>query len=62
MLTPYHTLVLALAGLVVWAGPQTWEFTHRLTPARALTCMALLGASIAFVWAQTENPFLYFRF
>jgi alginate O-acetyltransferase complex protein AlgI len=60
--TPYHGFMFALAAFVVWGMPNTWEFTTRLSPARAVGGMVLLGLSIAVLWTQTTNPFLYFQF
>lgn len=59
---PYQALVFVVAGLLVWSAPQTWEFTKRLSPARASFCLVLLGISVMFMWTQATNPFLYFRF
>jgi alginate O-acetyltransferase complex protein AlgI len=60
--TPYHLTVFAVAGLVVWAAPNTWAFTTRLTPARAAYGFAMLGVAVLMMWTQTVNPFLYFQF
>jgi alginate O-acetyltransferase complex protein AlgI len=60
--TPYHVLVFAICVVIVWAGPQTWNFTQKLTPARAGVCLGLLCMSILAMWTQTVNPFLYFQF
>jgi alginate O-acetyltransferase complex protein AlgI len=59
---PYHVLCFALCATVVWGGTSTWEFTQRLSPAKALLCLALLLLAIASMWGQSANPFLYFRF
>ena len=60
--TPYHLLMLAIAAALVWGAPQTSYFTHRLSWPRAAFCFALLLASVAVMWTQTSNPFLYFQF
>ena len=62
MYTPYHQLMFVLAGVVVWTLPDTWSFTEKLTPARAVYGLALLTASVLVMWTQTVNPFLYFQF
>jgi hypothetical protein len=54
--------MLAVAALVVWATPNTWQVTSRLTVPRAVGGMALLALSILMMWTQTTNPFLYFQF
>ena len=62
MYTPYHALVFFIAAVVVWAGTESWQFTRNLSPARATGLMAMLVLAVMFMWTQTENPFLYFRF
>lgn len=62
MYTPYHLLVFGLCGLVTWGLPQAWNFTQRLTPARVAAALLLFALSILFMWTQSVNPFLYFRF
>ena len=51
-----------VAAVVVWAGPHSWQFTRDLSPVRAAGFMAMLVLAVVFMWTQTENPFLYFRF
>jgi len=59
---PWHLLIFATCAVVTWGGVQTWDFTRRLQPAKAALCLGLLLASIALLWTQTSNPFLYFQF
>lgn len=60
--SPYHLIMLAVAAILVWGAPQTWQFTRSLTWSRAAYCFGLLLASVAVMWTQTSNPFLYFQF
>ena len=60
--TRYHVSMFALAALLVWAAPNTWAFTARLSAPRAAFAMALLVLSIFVMWTQSTNPFLYFQF
>jgi alginate O-acetyltransferase complex protein AlgI len=60
--TPYHTACFFICGLVVWTLPDTWTFTERLTPSRAVSGFALLTVAVLLMWTQTVNPFLYFQF
>ncbi len=60
--TPYHLIVLLACAGFVWIAPQAWSFSQRLTPARAAVCLALFTLSVALMWTQAVNPFLYFRF
>ena len=62
LVTPYHVLMFALCAIVVWAAPQTWNFTQRLTASKAAVCVALLCVSVVLMWTQAVNPFLYFQF
>ncbi len=58
----YYLGTLLLAGAIVWAAPQTWDWTRRLTPPRAAIAMALLALSAAVLTTQAYNPFIYFIF
>ncbi len=60
--TRYHVSIFILAGILVWAAPNTWAFTTRLSPPRAVFAMGLLMLSILVMWTQSTNPFLYFQF
>lgn len=60
--TPYHMLIFQLCVLLVWGAPQAWQFTQTLTPLKAAYCLSFFLISIAFMWTQTVNPFLYFQF
>jgi alginate O-acetyltransferase complex protein AlgI len=60
--SPFSLGVFALAAVTVWALPQTWDWTRRLTPARAATAFALLWAALATLETQGFNPFIYFIF
>jgi alginate O-acetyltransferase complex protein AlgI len=54
--------MFVIAALTVWALPNTWAFTNRLSFGRAVGGMALLALSVLLMWTQTVNPFLYFQF
>ncbi len=62
MYTTYHALTFLLAAVVVWQAPTSWMATRRLTWVRAGLVGGLLVLSVVFMWAQTENPFIYFQF
>lgn len=59
---PYYLGSLAVAAGIVWGAPQTWDWTRRLTPARAATCIALFWLSMLMLNVQAFNPFIYFIF
>ena len=60
--TPYHVTMTLLCALVVWSFPQVWDFTRRLTPLKAVACLAVFLLSVMIMWTQTSNPFLYYQF
>ncbi len=62
MYTPYHLVIMTTAGALVWASPGSWAFSRRITWARAGYAGVLLLLSAAFMWTQSENPFIYFQF
>jgi alginate O-acetyltransferase complex protein AlgI len=62
MYTPYHGTLFVLCAVVVWAMPNTWQFSERLSVPRAASGFALLLAALLLMWTQTVNPFLYFQF
>jgi alginate O-acetyltransferase complex protein AlgI len=58
----YHVTMFMVAAITVWAAPNTWEFSARLSRTRATAAVALLALSILVMWTQSANPFLYFQF
>jgi alginate O-acetyltransferase complex protein AlgI len=59
---PYYVVTMAVAALVVWAGPQSWNWTRRMPAWKVLACLALLWLSLAALTTQAYNPFIYFIF
>ncbi len=59
---PWAMLAVSVAALVVWAAPQTWDWTRRLPAWRVATCGGLLWLSLAALATQEFNPFIYFIF
>ena len=59
---PYNLLAFAVAALVAFAAPQTWDWTRRLPSWKALLCLALLWLSLLMLVTQSYNPFIYFLF
>ena len=62
MYQPYYLLTFLLAAVVVWGAPQTWDFSRQITPAKAVATLALLWISLAVLFTQSFNPFIYFIF
>lgn len=59
---PYYLISLFAAAVTTWWAPQTWDFTRRITPAKAAWTFALLGLSLVLLTTQSYNPFIYFIF
>jgi alginate O-acetyltransferase complex protein AlgI len=62
MYQPYYVLTFVVAALVVWGAPQTWDFSRRITPVKAVVTLALFWMSLAILFTQSFNPFIYFIF
>jgi len=59
---PYYLVMLAAAALITWTCPQTWDFTRRITTARAALLVAVFWVAVAALTTQAFNPFIYFIF
>ena len=59
---PYYLATFALAVLITWRAPQTWDWTHRLPPWKAVAAASLFLASAVMLTTQAYNPFIYFIF
>jgi alginate O-acetyltransferase complex protein AlgI len=59
---PYYLLSFAVAALVVWGGRESWEWTRRLGPGKALAALGLLALALMAMASQGYNPFIYFIF
>jgi len=59
---PYYVGCFFIAAAITWLAPQTWDFTRRLSPARAAWCLFMLVVSLAVLTTQAFNPFIYFIF
>ncbi len=59
---PYYLLSFLLAAGVVWAAPQTWDFTRRITWPKVVWILAVFTAAVAMLATQAFNPFIYFIF
>ncbi len=59
---PYYLLAMFCAAVVVWAAPQSWDWTRTMGPVKiGLVCVCLL-MSMAVLAVQSYNPFIYFNF
>ena len=59
---PYYVVNFILAGLTIWALPQTWDFTRQLTWPKIAWCILLFFISLIALTTQSYNPFIYFIF
>jgi len=59
---PYYVVNFILAGVTIWALPQTWGFTRRLTWPKIAWCFLLFFVSLIALTTQSYNPFIYFIF
>ena len=59
---PYYVVNFVLAGVTIWALPQTWDFTRRLTWPKIAWCILLFFVSLIALTTQSYNPFIYFIF
>ena len=59
---PYYMLVMFIAVAVVWAAPQSWDWTKQLTGTKAAVIGFLLLISVLLLTLQSYNPFIYFNF
>lgn len=60
--TPYSLLAMAMAALVVWWSPQTWDWSKELGVVKVATVMTVFVFSVAVLSMQSYNPFIYFNF
>ena len=59
---PYYVLFFAIAAVVTWTCPQTWDWTRRITLWKAVVMFVLFWCSLAVLATQSYNPFIYFIF
>jgi alginate O-acetyltransferase complex protein AlgI len=59
---PYYLLTFVAAGIIVWAAPQTWDFTRRMSWAKVGLVLGAMGLSVLALTTQSYNPFIYFIF
>jgi alginate O-acetyltransferase complex protein AlgI len=59
---PYYLGTVAVAAVIAWGAPQTWDWTRRLPWWRTLICLTVLWVSIVALTTQAFNPFIYFIF
>lgn len=59
---PYYLFAFAVAAILVWLLPDTWEWSQRLNRKKAIVCAALFALAVVVLVTQEYNPFIYFIF
>jgi alginate O-acetyltransferase complex protein AlgI len=59
---PYYLASFALAGVVVWGAPQTWDWTRSVGPVKVAAIVVVFWLAVVMLTTQAFNPFIYFIF
>jgi alginate O-acetyltransferase complex protein AlgI len=59
---PYYWVTYAMAAVIVWGCPQTWDWTRTITLWKTAPIILTLLVSLAVLMTQAYNPFIYFIF
>ena len=59
---PYYVATVAIAAIITWTAPQTWDWTRTLPPWKVAVSLGLFLLSILILATQAYNPFIYFIF
>jgi alginate O-acetyltransferase complex protein AlgI len=59
---PYYLATFAIAAVVVWMAPQTWDWSRSLPGWKAVLATALFWLALLTLMTQAFNPFIYFIF
>ena len=62
LLRPMNFFFLALAVIVTWVTPRTANWLEKLTGIKVAIGLVLFVISLAMMFTQGFNPFLYFQF
>ncbi len=64
MYSPFFVTAFAACVLIIWFGRETKDLVRWLetSVAASLACLALFVGSVVVMFAQAEDPFIYFRF
>ena len=62
IITTYHIASLMLALFLAWFGPQTWDFTRKLTWPKLALITVLFVTALIMLSATSFSPFIYFIF
>jgi alginate O-acetyltransferase complex protein AlgI len=59
---PYYLFSLAVAAVIVWGAPQTWDFTRRMSWVKVGVVVGAMALALLALTTQSYNPFIYFIF
>jgi len=59
---PCYVIWMIVGAIVIWFAPQTWDYTKRLTPLKAVLIFVLFVFAMVMLSTQSFNPFIYFIF
>jgi alginate O-acetyltransferase complex protein AlgI len=62
IITPHTAFVMLVCAIFVWQPFQAHHWIEKLTPVKIFLCAIILIISVAMMFSQTYNPFLYFQF
>jgi alginate O-acetyltransferase complex protein AlgI len=57
-----HLIGLIACAITTWFGKQSWDIAQKISPAKAIIMVILFIWTIAAMFTQSFNPFLYFQF
>ena len=58
----YHLIVFGVCAFIVWGCRQSWDHARHVGALKAVALAALFVWSVAVMFTQTYNPFIYFIF
>ncbi len=59
---PLFIVTMLIAAFIVWCGPTTMGWTHRLTAPKAVWSLTVFWLAALMLGVQKFNPFIYFIF
>lgn len=62
LFSPFNLFSLALCALIAFASPNSQQLLHVFTPWKVIVALLLFLFSLAVMFTQEHNPFLYFQF
>jgi len=57
-----HLIALFACAITAWFGKQSWDIAQKISPTKAVIMIILFVWTVAAMFTQSFNPFLYFQF